>query len=273
MTADRPALPAPFLFPAKTMDELTEPERRGEFTLERLRERRPEVIDEILRLRARWVSHLKIARTLEVSVNTVAAVDKAFADPIETIREKQVSLLEGAGYQLAAQIAENPGLVPWNAKALSAKLLLEFAELKAGRATQRIEMTERVDIEASWREYLATLRPVEAMVVAQAPAMGLDGKDFASMAPADRPLELVAGEAGSDLKSVGAPMVAAADLTTYLTDPDLAGRPPIAADETLEAAAAAGGGGDGACGGGCPTQIGKPPSEIFSNGSAPPATP
>jgi hypothetical protein len=159
---------APFLFSKQTMEELTKAERRGEYTLERLRELRPEVIDEIIRLRGQWAGKLRIAKIVGVHHKTVAAVDAAYPEEIEDERQRRVHRLRSAADKLIEQIDDSPENVPWNVKGLVASQLLDKAELLDGNATVRTEHNERVDIFAQFQAFTEELKKeAEAMDIAR----------------------------------------------------------------------------------------------------------
>src|SRR5206468_1920621 len=98
----------PFLFSQQTMDELTEAEKRGEYTLERLRQLRPEVIDEIVRLRGQWVGMLRISKICHVHHRSVAAVCAEYPEEIQEEQRKRVSRLRSAADKLVELVDDNP---------------------------------------------------------------------------------------------------------------------------------------------------------------------
>ena len=144
----------PFLFSKETIAELTEAEKRGEYTLERLRQLRPEVIDEIIRLRGQWCGKMRIAKICRVHHKTVAAVDAAYPEAIQDEQQKRVKRLRSAADKLVELVDDNPESVPANVRCLAASQLLDKAELLDGRATLRLEHTERVDIFSDWPEVI-----------------------------------------------------------------------------------------------------------------------
>jgi hypothetical protein len=166
----------PFLFSEQTIKELTAAEKQGRYTLERLRKLRPEVIEEIIRLRAENLGKLRIAQICHVHHETVTAVDMAYAEPIDIARAARVARLRSAADKIVECIEQNPGLVPWNAKALAAAQLYDKAELLDGRATVRAEHTESVDIYATWNEFLEKVIDVSSET-------GLDGEKKPAIEP------------------------------------------------------------------------------------------
>lgn len=152
LDCEAPGLLAPFLFSPETMERLTEAEKQGEYTLERLQKLRPEVIQEIIKLRGEFVGMLRIAKMVGVHHKTVAGVDAAFPEDIEKARARRVSRLRTTADVLVEQIFDNPGCVPGHAKALAASQLYDKAELLDGRATVRVEEVKRIDIYGDWDE-------------------------------------------------------------------------------------------------------------------------
>jgi hypothetical protein len=174
-TTEPACLPAqPFLFSEQTIEGLTKAEKQGRYTLERLREFRPEAIDEIIHLRGEFVGKLRIAEIVHVAHETVTAVDAAYPEAISIARESRVARLRSAGDKLVEQIDQNPGLVPWHAKAVAASQLYDRAELLNGGVTERVEHVGRVDIYSDWPAFVAKqLQPDQVLEVGS--RMGLDG--------------------------------------------------------------------------------------------------
>lgn len=163
----RELAPAPFLFSEKTMERITEAERRGEYTLERLRKTRPEVIEEIIQLRGQWVGMLRIAKLVGVHHKTVAAVDVVYPEEIVEAQKRRISMMQSAADKLVEQIHDSPESVPWNVKALAASQLQDKVELLAGRPTDRVERQEHVNIHEEWKVYIE-------QVTAEAKAEAID---------------------------------------------------------------------------------------------------
>jgi hypothetical protein len=146
---------APFLFSQSTIDALTEAERRGDYTLERLRQLRPEAIDEIIRLRGEHCGQLRIAKICRVHHRTVAAVCAQYPEEIGMEQQKRVKRLRSAADKLVELVDEDPESVPANVRCLAASQLLDKAQLLDGQATVRIEEVERIDIYEHWKKFLA----------------------------------------------------------------------------------------------------------------------
>jgi hypothetical protein len=145
----------PFLFSRATMEALTDAERRGEYTLERLRQVRPEVINEIICLRGEHCGQLRIAKICHVHHRTVAAVCAQFPEEISEEQRKRVNRLRSAADKLVELVDDDPESVPANVRCLAASQLLDKAQLLDGQATVRIEQVERIDIYDHWRRFLA----------------------------------------------------------------------------------------------------------------------
>jgi hypothetical protein len=148
-----------FLFSPETMERITEEERRGVYNLERLKESKPEVIPEVLRLRGQWLSIKKIAKLCDVAVETVLAIVGQYADQIKNDHERRVQQIRSAADVLVEEILANPTSVPWSVKAPAACALYEKGELLAGRITSRVEEVQRIDIYAHWERFIAGEEP------------------------------------------------------------------------------------------------------------------
>lgn len=158
LICNEPAEKAPFLFSKRTIENLTEAERHGEYTLERLKEQRPEAIKEIIRLRGQLVGMLRIAKIVGVHHRTVAAVDAAYPQEIDRERQRRVHQLQTAAEKLVEQVNDSPENVPWNVKCLAASQLIDKAILLEGGVIARTEHTERIDIFAHFQAFVANLQ-------------------------------------------------------------------------------------------------------------------
>jgi hypothetical protein len=159
---------APFLFSPETINSLTKAERRGEYTLERLRELRPEVIDEVIRLRGQFIGLLRIAKLLKLHHRTIAAVDRAYPDRIELERRNRVMMLRSTADLLVELVADNPESVPPNVRCLAASQLYDKAQLLDGAATANlaIDVTRHVDISASFKKFNEIIQEIHALSAA-----------------------------------------------------------------------------------------------------------
>ena len=84
---------APFLFSPDIIQELTAAEARGQYTLERIKEKRPGLIEAIIELRGRGEGLLSIAKLLDCSHHTVSKVDDAYPESIAIARDKRIRCL------------------------------------------------------------------------------------------------------------------------------------------------------------------------------------
>jgi hypothetical protein len=144
----------PFLFPPNIVKDIEEAEERGEYTLERIKQRRPGLIEAIIDLRSRGEGLLSTARMLRCDHRTVQKVEITYPEEVAAARSKRVLKLRSTADKLVETIAENPGCVPGHARALAAAQLYDKAELLDGRATVRSERVEQVNIYADWEEFV-----------------------------------------------------------------------------------------------------------------------
>jgi hypothetical protein len=145
---------APFLFSKETIESFTDAERHGEYTLERIRQLRPELIGEVIRLRGQFVGQLRIARILGVHHRTVAAIDRAYPERIEQEKQRRAAKLRSVADKLVELVDDNPESIPPNVRCLAASQLIDKAELLARAPTQRIELGPPVDIHAMFNELI-----------------------------------------------------------------------------------------------------------------------
>jgi hypothetical protein len=145
---------APFLFSQETIESLTDLERRGVYTLERLRKARPEVIPEVIRLRGQHMGVLRIAKIVKMGHETVSAICCEYPEEVAAAQQKRVSRLLSASDKLVELVDRDPESVPPNVRCLAASQLLDKAQLLSGAATQRIEEVQTVDIYAHWQRFL-----------------------------------------------------------------------------------------------------------------------
>src|SRR5262245_103883 len=155
----------PFLFSQTTIDALTEAERRGEYTLERVRLVRPEVIDEVIRLRGQFIGQLRIAKILGIHHRTVAAIDQAYPERIEQEKRKRVAKLRSVADKLVELVDESPETVPANVRCLAASQLYDKAQLLDGGATANlaIDITPRVNWNASFKKFEDVIKEIDAL--------------------------------------------------------------------------------------------------------------
>lgn len=149
---------------------LAEAEKRGEFTGERLIERKPEIYRACASLLAQGASYLSIAKLLKVSVNTVAAVKDRERISIES--EKRT--LAGS-FRLASGLAAERAIemladedrsktIPLNQLAIATGIFTEKAELLSGGATSRVDWVQPAPAVDDFNSYLADLREKAELV-------------------------------------------------------------------------------------------------------------
>ena len=139
-------------------------EKRGEFTGARLAVRRPDAYRACVNLLAQGAPYLSIAKTVGISVNSVATVAKREASGIES---KKKDLAER--FKLAAGLAveriierleddEAAAAVPLNQLAVTAGISTDKKELLAGGATQRIEWVAPAPAAEDYKAALQAMR-------------------------------------------------------------------------------------------------------------------
>jgi hypothetical protein len=161
--AEAAAAAAPFLFSEAEIG-YEKLEAAGEFTGERLLERRPDAYRAVIRMAAEGLSISATARALGVSRNTVAAVREREGICIE---QEKKELLRDVRRAARLSVERAIELIPSlnNAKdaAIVAAVMVDKGQLLSGEATSRIE---RVEVqEDKLREMLAALPVLEAEIV------------------------------------------------------------------------------------------------------------
>ncbi len=147
------------------MEQLTDAECKGEYTLERLRKVRPEAIDEAIRLRGQCVGQIRIGKLLHLHHRTIAAIDRAYPERIEAERRNRVAMLRSTADTLVELVAENPEAVPPNVRCLAASQLYDKAQLLDGGATANlaIDVRSRVDVSASFKKFTEITEEILAL--------------------------------------------------------------------------------------------------------------
>lgn len=158
---------------------LAEAEKRGEFTGERLAERKPEIYRACVSLLAQGASQLSIARLLKISVNSVAGVKQREQISIES--EKRTL---SASFRLASGLAADRAIelladeerskdIPLNQLAIATGIFTEKAELLSGGATSRVDWVQPAPAVDDYKTYLADLKaksqPIDAEIVESCP--------------------------------------------------------------------------------------------------------
>lgn len=143
---------------------LVSSEKRGEFTGERLSERKPEIYRACVRLLGDGTPYLAIAKLLGISVNTIAAVKRKEQNSIESIKKEQAEKYRLAG-ALAGERAielladdERAKEIPLNQLAIASGIFTEKAELLSGGATSRVDWVQPAPAVDDFNAYLDGLR-------------------------------------------------------------------------------------------------------------------
>lgn len=182
-------LPAPtasppgqtLLFSPDIEVRLEEEESRGIYTAERALAKRPGLKDAVIALRAQGEGYLSIAKKLNCHHRTASTIAGKFPEEIDIERAKRVNRLRSAADKLVELIDSNPESVPPNMRALAASQLYDKGELLDGRATQRVERTERIDIYAQWDEVMEKVLEPSAVLEVD-PQIGLEGGNVSAIA-------------------------------------------------------------------------------------------
>lgn len=201
---------APFLFSEQTIDELTAGERRGEYTLERLRELRPEVIEEIIRLRGQWVGQLRIAKICHVHHRTVAAVCMAYPEEIGEEQQKRVSRLRSTADKLVELVDENPESVPPNVRCLAASQLFDKAQVFDGLPTAITEHRECVNVFAEFRVLTAKMLASDPPGAPQK-AIDISALNGSETGPQTREISAISEPGSAIVQTPGEPAMPTAD--------------------------------------------------------------
>jgi hypothetical protein len=139
-------------------------EKRGEFTGDRLALRRPDAYRASVNLLALGATYLSIAKTVKISVNSVAAVARREHLSIES-QKKELSSRFGLAAGLAVERIierlendEAAGAIPLNQLAVTAGISTDKKELLGGGATQRIEWVAPAPAAEDYLASLAAMR-------------------------------------------------------------------------------------------------------------------
>ena len=169
---------APFLFSEEDLG-FEKLEATGEFTGERLLDRRPEVYRALVRMAAEGQSISATARALSVSRNTVAAVREREGISIEQEKKELLrDVRRAARMSVERAIELVPSINSAKDAAIVAAVMVDKMQLLSGEATTRVE---RVEVnQDKLAEMLAALPVLEAEVV----DTGLTGSVPGQMLPA-----------------------------------------------------------------------------------------
>jgi hypothetical protein len=154
---------APFLFSEEDLG-FEKLEATGEFTGERLLDRRPEVYRAVVRMAAEGQSISATARALSVSRNTVAAVREREGISIEQEKKELLrDVRRAARMSVERAIELVPSINSAKDAAIVAAVMVDKMQLLSGEATSRIEKVEVNQDKLA--EMLASLPVLEAEVV------------------------------------------------------------------------------------------------------------
>lgn len=143
---------------------LAEAEKRGEYTGERLAERKPEIYRACVSLLAQGASQLSIARLLKISVNSVAGVKNREQISIESEKRtlsNAFRLASGLAADRAIELLsddERSKEIPLNQLAIATGIFTEKAELLSGGATSRVDWVQPAPAVDDFNQYLDDLR-------------------------------------------------------------------------------------------------------------------
>lgn len=199
------------LFSPELEESIQAEEAKGSYTAERALVKRPGLKDAVISLRAAGEGYLSIAKKLNCHHMVASAIAAMFPENVDMERAKRVSRLRSAADKMVELIDTEPWSVPANMRALAASQLYDKAELLDGRATQRIERTERIDIYAGWDEVVEKMLEPGGVLEIAGPAIGLvDENVLAISAPAGGSAQVgqdtevdqaIAGDADIDAES------------------------------------------------------------------------
>lgn len=149
-----PDPPRSFLFSDEEMAEITDQEKRGIYTAERLAKLWPKKLESILKLLSdRWPI-IEVARTLNVSEKTVVAVADRHADAITELDANFSKKARRVAWYQLDRVERNPGIIPPQAIAQSVKYFYEVGQLADGRPTEIHEERVTVDIYDHWARFV-----------------------------------------------------------------------------------------------------------------------
>ena len=119
--------------------------------MERVREVKPELIDEVIRLRGQYIGQLRIAKILGLHHRTIAAIDRAYPERMDAERRNRVARLRSTADKLVELVGwTNPeSFFPPNVRCLAASQLYDKAQLLDGGPTANlaIDLNHRFDIQ------------------------------------------------------------------------------------------------------------------------------
>ncbi|MFZ4777507.1 MAG: hypothetical protein ACOYM3_19230 [Terrimicrobiaceae bacterium] len=168
----------PALFPEEQAYEAAE--RRGEWTLERLRVRRPEILVLIARMCAEGLSTLSIARACQVSPNTVTAVRRLEQKSIDEHKQELLTMTRSAARLTLERVIEcAPTMKPGEAS-VAFGIVTEKMLLLGGEATTIVGTASDKMKHADFNDLISSLPQADAHVI----EMGSPGEKEEQRVPA-----------------------------------------------------------------------------------------
>ncbi len=160
----------PALFPDEQAYE--DAERRGDWTLERLRVRRPEILTLVCRMIAEGLSNLAIARACRVSPNTVLAVRRLEQKSIDDHKQELLALTRGAARLTLERVIETaPTMKPGEAS-VAFGIVTEKMLLLGGDATTIVGTAADKMKHADFNEMLAALPQADVIEMGSSGGIG-----------------------------------------------------------------------------------------------------
>lgn len=175
------------------MEKITDQEKRGNYTAERLERLRPKAFQSCIKMLCDKWPKIEIAQTLNVTEKTVCRVADKHADKITELEKHFSKKLRRVAWDQVDRVERNPGIIPPQAIAQTVKYFFETAQLADGRPTEIIEERQQIDIYDHWRRYVAG----EAIGLAGGKLPVLNGELVPALAAPGDP----AGPAASGLES------------------------------------------------------------------------
>ncbi len=160
------------LFPKDVMDAITEEERRGEYTLERLSEARPGVIEMVLELTAQGYSTRRVCEVLKpLSRNTVAAILGKYPERLREMKYQLAAKVRTAAEAQLERLIESPEKVPLQSAMIGACALIDKYQLLIGEATGRLDVNY-VDVNKMIEQLKELAREGEKVIEAEVAPCG-----------------------------------------------------------------------------------------------------
>jgi hypothetical protein len=155
----------PFLFPELSQSEAYETlERHGEFTGERLAERRPRIYALVCKMIAERLSTRSIARACGVSPNTVEACRRREGASVDALKEELLAIVRSGARLCAERVQELAPEMDARDASVAFGILTEKLLLLSGEATVIIGSDERVKHE-DFNALLEALPRADARVI------------------------------------------------------------------------------------------------------------